>query len=152
MYQWIVLVHIVGAFIFVLSHGVAVCMAFELPKQRDSRRIMALLDLSSVSLGGLYLGLVLLLDRRDLGGIAGGHFSRLLDLGGARSCSSRSSSRCTRSRRRISSAFGWRSGNGSWGWPRTRPSRCPLGRGEIVAIAAKSARRSRSPRSGSAGS
>jgi hypothetical protein len=68
MYQWIVLVHIVGAFVFVLSHGVAAYMAFELPKQRDSRRIMAMLDLSSASLNGLYLGLVLLL----IGGIWAG--------------------------------------------------------------------------------
>ena len=77
MYQWIVLVHIVGAFLFVLSHGVAVYMALELPKQRDSRRIMAMLDLSSASLSGLYLGLVLLLIGGIWAGIYGGHFSRL---------------------------------------------------------------------------
>lgn len=68
MYQWIVLLHIVGAFVFVLSHGVAVFVAYELPKQRDSGRIVALLDLSGTSLNGAYLGLLLLL----IGGIWAG--------------------------------------------------------------------------------
>jgi hypothetical protein len=77
MYQWIVLLHIVGAFVFVLSHGVAVYMAFELPKQRDSRRITALLDLSSASLNGLYVGLLLLLVGGVWAGIDGQHFNRL---------------------------------------------------------------------------
>ena len=68
MYQWIVLLHIVGAFVFVLSHGVAVFVAYELPKQRDSGRIVVLLDLSGTSLNGAYLGLLLLL----IGGIWAG--------------------------------------------------------------------------------
>ena len=76
MYQWIVLLHIVGAFVFVLSHGVAVFMVSELPKQRDSRRIMALLDLSSASLSGVYVGLLLLLVGGVWAGIYNGHFSR----------------------------------------------------------------------------
>src|SRR5258705_81433 len=68
MYEWIVLLHIVGAFVFVLSHGVAVFVAYELPKQRDSGRIVALLDVSGTSLNGAYLGLLLLL----IGGIWAG--------------------------------------------------------------------------------
>jgi hypothetical protein len=68
MYEWIVLLHIAGAFVFVLSHGVAVFVAYELPKQRDSGRIVALLDLSGTSLNGAYLGLLLLL----IGGIWAG--------------------------------------------------------------------------------
>lgn len=76
MYEWIVLLHVVGAFVFVLSHGVAVFMVLELPKQRDSRRIAALLDLSSASLNGLYLGLLFLLIGGIWAGISGQHFSR----------------------------------------------------------------------------
>ncbi|HXU84296.1 MAG TPA: hypothetical protein VN773_00680 [Verrucomicrobiae bacterium] len=68
MYEWIVLLHIAGAFIFVASHGVAIWMAVELPRQRDPKRIAALLDLSSASLNGLYVGLLLLL----VGGIWAG--------------------------------------------------------------------------------
>jgi hypothetical protein len=71
MYQWIVLIHIVGAFVFVLSHGVAVFVAYELPKQRESGRIVALLDLSGTSLNGAYLGLLLLL----IGGIWAGIYN-----------------------------------------------------------------------------
>jgi hypothetical protein len=71
MYQWIVLLHIVGAFVFVLSHGVAVFVAYELPKQRDSGRIVALLDVSGTSLNGAYLGLLLLL----IGGIWAGIYN-----------------------------------------------------------------------------
>jgi hypothetical protein len=71
VYQWIVLLHVVGAFVFVLSHGVAVFVAYELPKQRDSGRIVALLDLSGTSLNGAYLGLLLLL----IGGIWAGIYN-----------------------------------------------------------------------------
>lgn len=67
-YPWIVLLHIVGAFIFVASHGVAIWMAMQISRERDRNRITALLDLSSASLGGLYIGLVLLL----VGGIWAG--------------------------------------------------------------------------------
>jgi hypothetical protein len=68
LYPWIVLLHIVGAFLFALSHGVAVWMAIQLRSERDPRRIGALLDLSGTSLNGLYLGLLLLL----VGGIWAG--------------------------------------------------------------------------------
>lgn len=76
MYQWIVLLHIVGAFLFVASHGVAMWMVNELPKQRDAGRVGALLDLSSTSLVGAYVGLLLLLVGGIWAGIAGGHFGR----------------------------------------------------------------------------
>ncbi|HEX2755417.1 MAG TPA: hypothetical protein VHM48_08140 [Candidatus Limnocylindrales bacterium] len=68
MYPWIVLLHIAGAFMFAMSHGVAMWMLSELPKQRDPRRISALLDLSGASLNGVYVGLLLLL----VGGIWAG--------------------------------------------------------------------------------
>jgi hypothetical protein len=67
-YPWLVLVHIVGAFIFVASHGVAIWMVMQIKRERDRNRIAALLDLSSASIGGLYIGLLLLL----VGGIWAG--------------------------------------------------------------------------------
>lgn len=76
MHQWIVLLHVVGAFLFVASHGVAMWMVAEIPKQRDSRRIQALLDLSSTSLAGVYVGLLLLLIGGIWAGIDAGHFAR----------------------------------------------------------------------------
>jgi hypothetical protein len=68
MYQWIVLLHIIGAFLFVASHGVAIWMAIQISREKDRTRIGALLDLSSASLNGLYVGLLLLL----IGGIWAG--------------------------------------------------------------------------------
>jgi hypothetical protein len=68
LYPWVVLLHVVGAFLFVASHGVAIAMAIAVRQERDRTRIAALLDLSSASLGGLYLGLVLIL----VGGIWAG--------------------------------------------------------------------------------
>ena len=59
MYPWIVLLHVVGAFMFVMSHGVAAWVVNEIPKQRDVRRIAALVDLSSTSLTLVYVGLIL---------------------------------------------------------------------------------------------
>lgn len=76
MYQWIVLLHVVGAFLFVLSHGVSAWMALAIRKERDRARIGALLSLSSLSLSGVYLGLLLLLVGGIWAGIAGGHFGR----------------------------------------------------------------------------
>jgi hypothetical protein len=76
MYQWIVLLHIVGAFVFVLSHGASTWMAMLLRRERDRARISALLEVSQASVGGMYLGLVLLLIGGIWAGIAGGHFAR----------------------------------------------------------------------------
>jgi hypothetical protein len=76
MHEWIVLLHIVGAFVFILSHGVSGFMAYQISRERDRARIAALLDLSSASLGGAYLGLGLLLIGGIWAGIDGGHFGR----------------------------------------------------------------------------
>jgi hypothetical protein len=76
MYQWIVLLHIVGAFVFVLSHGASVWVVHAIARERDARRIGALSDLSSLSLGGAYIGLLLLLVGGIWAGIFANHFSR----------------------------------------------------------------------------
>src|SRR4051794_38926188 len=75
-HQWGGLLPLVGAFVFVASHGVAVWMSVQLSRERDPRRIAALLDLSSISLGGVYGGLALLLIGGIWAGIDGGFFSR----------------------------------------------------------------------------
>jgi predicted integral membrane protein DUF2269 len=76
MYPWIVLLHVVGAFVFVLSHGASAWMALLLRRERDRARISALLDLSTASIGGTYVGLLLLLIGGIWAGIYGGHFGR----------------------------------------------------------------------------
>lgn len=66
LYNWVVFLHVVGGFVFVLAHGVSVGVALKLRQERDVPRIQALLDLSKTATQGLYVGLVLLL----IGGIA----------------------------------------------------------------------------------
>lgn len=60
-YSWWVLLHIVGAFGFFMAHGVSVAISLKLRGERDVERVRALLDLSSASLGALYVSLLLLL-------------------------------------------------------------------------------------------
>jgi hypothetical protein len=77
IYPWVILLHIIGAFMFTASHGVAIWMALALSRERDRTRIAALLDLSAASLGGVYLGLVLLLVGGIWGGLIGNWFASL---------------------------------------------------------------------------
>jgi hypothetical protein len=67
-YTWWVFLHVAGAVVFLVSHGVSMGVSLRLRGERDPRRIMALLDLSSNTISGLYVGLVLLL----AGGIVAG--------------------------------------------------------------------------------
>ena len=71
MYQWIVLLHIIGAFLFVISHGASGWVVNVIRRERDVPRIAALVDLSSTSLVLAYVGLLLLL----VGGIWAGIFN-----------------------------------------------------------------------------
>jgi hypothetical protein len=74
IYPWVVLLHVIGAFVFVASHGVAIWMAIQIRQERDRVRMAALLDLSSASIGGLYVGLLLVLIGGIWAGIAGEWF------------------------------------------------------------------------------
>jgi MFS family permease len=77
LYPWVILLHVVGAFMFAASHGVAIWMAIQISRERDRARMGALLDLSSLSLGGVYTGLVLLLIGGIWGGIIGNWFDKV---------------------------------------------------------------------------
>src|SRR4029077_16625880 len=60
-YNWIVFLHVAGAFTFVLAHGVSAGVALKLRQEREVPRIQALLDLSKTATQGMYVGLVILL-------------------------------------------------------------------------------------------
>jgi hypothetical protein len=60
LYPWLVYLHIAGAFLFVLAHGVSAVVAFRLRAERDAARMTALLELSSMSVGVMYTGLLVL--------------------------------------------------------------------------------------------
>jgi hypothetical protein len=76
MYQWIVLLHVVGAFLFVMAHGASVVIAMRLRAVTDRGQQGALLEASGLSVGGMYIGLVLLLIGGVWAGFAGDHWGR----------------------------------------------------------------------------
>jgi plastocyanin len=61
MYEWWVLLHLAGVFVFLLAHGVSVGVLFRLRRERDPAKVSTLLELSGTSTKGFYVGLVMLL-------------------------------------------------------------------------------------------
>jgi hypothetical protein len=61
LYPWFVFAHVAGLVLFAISHGASAVMAFRLRRARDPGTIAALLDLGQVSIGPMYVGLLLLI-------------------------------------------------------------------------------------------
>jgi hypothetical protein len=61
MYAFVVFLHVIGAFAFVAAHGVSMLTSFQLRGERDRARQGALLELSQLGAGVMYIGLLLLL-------------------------------------------------------------------------------------------
>ncbi len=61
LYPLLVVVHVAGAFLFALAHGVSLFVSFRLRRERELERVRALLDLSASTVGVVYGSLVLLL-------------------------------------------------------------------------------------------
>ena len=61
MYEWLVLIHILGVLGFMFTHGVAAAMALRLRHERNPDRIRVMLQVSSSSLAIFYLSTLLLL-------------------------------------------------------------------------------------------
>lgn len=74
-YAWWVYLHILGAFAFAFGHGASALAAFRIRATRDPAQVRTLLDVSSMSLGVTYVGLLLLLIGGIAAGLAGDHFS-----------------------------------------------------------------------------
>lgn len=72
MYGLVVLLHVLGAFAFVMAHGVSMLIAFRLRGERDPARQSLLLELSGVSVGLMYIGLGVLLLAGILAAFIGG--------------------------------------------------------------------------------
>jgi hypothetical protein len=77
MYDWIVLLHILGAFLFVIAHGASIWAVNAIRRESQPGRIAALTDLSSMSLSAAYVGLLLLL----IGGIWAGIYQSWFSFG-----------------------------------------------------------------------
>jgi hypothetical protein len=76
LYPWVVLVHVIAAFLFILVHGASALVSFRLRAERDPTRILALLDLSASTIGPMYGTLGLLLLAGIAAGIMGNWFSK----------------------------------------------------------------------------
>jgi predicted integral membrane protein DUF2269 len=60
MYQWFVFAHLLGLVIFAICHGASVFMAFRLRGERDPVVVDSLLKVGQLSVGPMYIGLLLL--------------------------------------------------------------------------------------------
>lgn len=76
MYGFVVLLHVLGAFAFVMAHGVSMLIAFRLRGERDAARQALLLELSGLSVGLMYIGLGVLLLAGILAAFMGGLWGR----------------------------------------------------------------------------
>jgi hypothetical protein len=61
MYHWLVLLHLVGVFGFLLAHGVSVFVVFLVRAEREVAALRALLNLSAATLAVSYVSLLVLL-------------------------------------------------------------------------------------------
>ena len=73
---WLKYVHVAGAFLFVGGHGVSIAAAFRLRHERETSRMLALLDLSGWSISLALWGLLALFVAGIVDGIIGGYFGR----------------------------------------------------------------------------
>ncbi|HYN63583.1 MAG TPA: hypothetical protein VES36_03185 [Candidatus Limnocylindrales bacterium] len=75
-YPWIKLLHVIGAFGFVLAHGASAFAAMRIRDEREPARVAALLDLSGTSLGLMYASLLVLLAAGVTAGFVGAFWGR----------------------------------------------------------------------------
>ena len=74
MYRWLVFLHILSAFAFVMAHGVSVSVYFMLRNERSERnveRVKTLLTVSRGTLNYAFISLVLILITGIIAGIMG---------------------------------------------------------------------------------
>lgn len=76
MYRWWVLLHIIGAVGFLLSHGASTTVAFKLLRERDPRKVVTLIELSRSSMSYLYGSILILLVAGIVAGFMGGWWAR----------------------------------------------------------------------------
>jgi hypothetical protein len=73
-YPWLVFTHLAGLVLFAISHGASAFMAFRLRSAPDVETAKSLLSLGQLSIGPMYVGLLLLI----LGGLGAAFAADLL--------------------------------------------------------------------------
>ena len=76
MYPWLVFLHVIALFGFIMSHGVSVSVAFALRKERNPDRIQTLLNLSGGSIGILNGSILIILLTGIVSGFIGQWWGR----------------------------------------------------------------------------
>ena len=76
MYSWLVFLHLLGLFGFLLAHGASSSASFALRRERNVERVRALLDLSANSYGVMYGALLVLLVSGIWAGVLGQWWGR----------------------------------------------------------------------------
>jgi hypothetical protein len=76
MNRWLVVLHMLSVFAFLMAHGISVGVAFALRREREVPRIQALLNLSASSLGVLHGSIGLLLLTGVINGFVGHWWSK----------------------------------------------------------------------------
>jgi hypothetical protein len=61
LYLWFVVVHLVGLVLFAIAHGASAFMSFRVRGERDPVVVDALLKVGQMSVGPMYIGLLLLI-------------------------------------------------------------------------------------------
>ena len=69
---WLIFTHVAAAFAFIAAHGVSMGVFFKIRRERDRVRLATLLELSSYSIGFLYIAFLILLLAGIAAGIVGG--------------------------------------------------------------------------------
>jgi hypothetical protein len=77
MYNWIVFIHVLGVFGFLLAHGAATAIAFKLRGEREVERVQALLDLSRSTRMAATVSLLVTLAAGIALGVMGGWWGHL---------------------------------------------------------------------------
>jgi hypothetical protein len=72
MYDWLVLLHILGVLGFMFSHGISAAMALRLRHERNADRIRVILQVSGSATGLLYVSILVLLIGGVWAGFSGG--------------------------------------------------------------------------------
>lgn len=75
MYRWLVFLHVLGVFGFLLAHGVSVFVAFRVRREKDIHAIRALLGLSARAVMMSFFSLLLLLAAGIVAGFMGNWWS-----------------------------------------------------------------------------
>jgi hypothetical protein len=73
---WLVFAHILGAFTFVLAHGVSIFVALRLRNERDEVRVVTLLDLSRSAVAIAALAVLFLLVTGVIAGFIGDYWGQ----------------------------------------------------------------------------